>query len=82
MTVDRIDNNLAHTKSNVKPACVRCNHIRGSMPYQAWIYLVPIVRQAYELGLFGDWWTNTKSLYKPSPSHANTDSGQSTKEVI
>lgn len=70
LTVDRIDNSIAHTCENVRSACIRCNNIRGSMPYDAWISIVPAVRKAYELGLFGDWWTDTKSLFKPSSAQA------------
>jgi 5-methylcytosine-specific restriction endonuclease McrA len=70
LTVDRIDNSMAHTRANVKPACLRCNNIRGSMPYTAWVSIVPAIRRAYELGLFGDWWTDTKSLFKPSHTQA------------
>ncbi len=55
MTLDRIDNGFGHTKSNVVPACYRCNLIRGSMPYNAWLNIVDAIRQTYELGLFGDW---------------------------
>jgi len=64
MTLDRIDNQLGHLKSNVHPACVRCNHIRGSMPFDAWMNMVPSIRKTYELGLFADWWIDTKSIYK------------------
>lgn len=55
MTLDRIDNSLGHLQSNVIPACIRCNLARGSMPYMAWLHLVPSMREARELGLFGDW---------------------------
>lgn len=55
MTVDRIDNDRAHTQDNVNPCCVRCNYLRGSMPYGAWLHLTPAVREAVALGLFGDW---------------------------
>jgi len=55
ITLDRIDNSLAHTRANVLPACLRCNYMRGSMPYEAWLHLVPAVRQAREFGLFGAW---------------------------
>ncbi len=55
MTLDLIDNGLAHTKANVNPCCIRCNLIRGSMPYAAWLIIVPAVRQAYVAGYFGDW---------------------------
>jgi hypothetical protein len=55
MTADRIDNDLGHLQSNVNPSCIRCNVIRGKMPYVAWMLIVPAVREARILGLFGDW---------------------------
>lgn len=55
MTLDRIDNTRAHLKDNVVPSCIRCNYIRGSMPYEAWMNIVPSIRQTKELGLFGTW---------------------------
>ncbi len=55
MTLDRIDNTLPHSKNNVKPACIRCNIFRGTMPYAAWERLLPELKQIRELGLFGDW---------------------------
>lgn len=55
MSLDRIDNDLGHTTANVRPACTRCNFLRGTMPYEAWLYLTPRVREAREKGLFGEW---------------------------
>lgn len=55
MTLDRKDNATGHVLSNVNPACVRCNFIRNSMPYEAWLYLAPRVREARLLGVFGGW---------------------------
>jgi hypothetical protein len=55
MTLDRKDNSKGHTQDNVVPACIRCNYSRGAMPYEAWLCLVPGVRQAKEEGLFGSW---------------------------
>ncbi len=55
MTLDRIDNSKGHTKENVMPACIRCNLIRGSMPYEAWEKLFPIIAQIRTQGLFGQW---------------------------
>jgi hypothetical protein len=55
MTADRIDNNLGHLQSNVNPACIRCNVIRGKMPYVAWMLIIPLVREARIQGLFGEW---------------------------
>lgn len=57
MTLDRIDNSKAHTKDNVIPACLRCNYIRNDMPYEAWMRMVPVVKQLTEEGLFEDWRT-------------------------
>ena len=57
MTLDRIDNNAGHTKANVLPCCLRCNYIRGSMPFDAWMAIVPAIRKAREAGLFGLWRT-------------------------
>lgn len=55
MTLDRIDNSLAHTKLNVIPACMRCNYARGGMPYEAWLFLIPGMKAARESGAFGTW---------------------------
>lgn len=55
MTLDRIDNSIGHIKTNVLPCCIRCNYIRGSMPFEAWMIMAPAVRQAKEAGLFGTW---------------------------
>lgn len=55
MTLDRIDNELGHLKSNVNPSCIRCNHIRGNMPMNAWEYLIPGLKAAHAAGAFGEW---------------------------
>jgi hypothetical protein len=55
MTLDRIDNSKGHHKDNVVPACIRCNFIRKTMPYQAWLCLVPGLKEAQRRGLFEDW---------------------------
>jgi hypothetical protein len=55
MTLDRINNEIGHIENNVVPACIRCNLIRKAMPYEAWICLVPKVREAKEKGLFEGW---------------------------
>lgn len=55
MTLDRIDNNIGHLQCNVNPSCIRCNYARGNMPYQAWLCLIPGIKQAHEQKLFGDW---------------------------
>lgn len=55
LTLDRKDNARGHTLDNVEVACVRCNIMRGNMPFEAWLHLVPAVRSAYEQGLFNGW---------------------------
>lgn len=55
MTLDRVDNSLGHVKSNLVPACSRCNYLRKDMPIEAWNFIIPSIRQARENGLFGDW---------------------------
>lgn len=55
MTLDRTDNTKGHLQSNVRPACMRCNYARGSMPYEAWLLLADGMRRARELGLFDNW---------------------------
>ena len=55
MTLDRIDNAIGHMLANVVPACYRCNLIRRDMPYDAWMHVVPAIRDARERGLFGEW---------------------------
>jgi hypothetical protein len=55
MTLDRIDNSVGHTRTNVVPACERCNFMRRDMPYAAWCALLPAIRSAQEKGLFGQW---------------------------
>lgn len=55
MTLDRKDNMSGHVRDNLVPACIRCNYARGSMPYAAWLCLVPGVRKARADGLFESW---------------------------
>lgn len=60
MTLDRVDNSKGHLKSNVLPACERCNFIRRDMPFDAWVVVSAGVKKANDLGLFGSW---TCSIY-------------------
>lgn len=55
MTLDRIDNTLGHTQTNTVPACIRCNYVRGNMPYEAWKVVARAMKRAVEKELFGDW---------------------------
>ena len=59
MTLDRINNSIGHIQSNVVPACIRCNYIRRDMPYAAWFFLLPALREARINGLFGEWVPST-----------------------
>jgi len=65
--LDRIDNSLGHLMSNVKAACTRCNLIKGSMPHEAWLFLVPSIKSCFEQGLFGTWLPGNKSKGSSSP---------------
>ncbi len=55
ITLDRINNNLGHLIDNVVQACIRCNYIRGNMPYDAWLIIAKGVKEARESYLFGSW---------------------------
>lgn len=55
MTLDRKNNDLAHTRANVIPACIRCNYARGSLPFAVWEFILPQIKEAVLLGLFGEW---------------------------
>lgn len=55
MTLDRIDNDKPHYQDNVNASCYRCNMFRGTCPYNAWMNMVPLIKETYEKGLFGDW---------------------------
>lgn len=68
MTLDRVDNNVGHTIDNTVPSCVRCNYIKSNMPHEAWMALVPGIRKAVRLGLFGDWRTLPFNRKKPETS--------------
>jgi hypothetical protein len=55
ISIDRIDNSLGYVTGNMNPACLRCNLVRGDMPYQAWLMVAPAMRAAYEAGEFDCW---------------------------
>jgi len=76
MTLDRINNDLGHLTSNVQPSCLRCNIIRGNMPYEAWEHIIPLIRSARELDLFGSWDGKTSGNSSPVKSEgAETPQG-------
>lgn len=55
ITLDRIDNNIGHLKTNVNPSCFTCNLTRGTMPYKAWLMVSRALREARTLGLLDGW---------------------------
>lgn len=67
MTLDRIDNSLGHSKSNVIPACIQCNFFRRDMPYEAWMLLVPGMKRARESGLLNGWNSGTHKARERLP---------------
>lgn len=68
MTLDRTDNSVGHLKSNVVPACARCNWIRRDMPYKAWLCIAPAVREARLLGLLDGWHAGPHRATVETPS--------------
>lgn len=54
-SVDRKDSRLGYVAGNCVSACFRCNTLKGDMPLEAWLILVPSVRSAQEAGAFGTW---------------------------
>ncbi len=66
MTLDRVDNSGGHTQDNVNPSCLRCNYLRGSMPYEAWLLLLPGIKEARTKGLFGSWTGRARKQCPPS----------------
>jgi hypothetical protein len=59
MGIDRVVNSLGHIITNCVPCCIRCNALKRDMPKEAWEFLVPHVKKAVELGLFGEWLGHT-----------------------
>lgn len=71
--LDRINNSLGHLKSNVVPACIRCNNTRRDMPIEAWLIVAEGMRKAREQGKFGNWDGCTKRGRKQDFSHERQD---------
>lgn len=55
MTLDRIDNGKGHLKTNVVPACLSCNIMRGTFPYEAWLIVAKAIRHVRSEGLLDGW---------------------------
>ena len=55
MSLDRLDNDRPHTIDNVIACCLTCNFIRRDMPLEAWVLLVPGIREARRRGLLHGW---------------------------
>ncbi len=64
MGLDRVDPSRGHEKDNVLPACIRCNSIRMDMPFAAWGEIIPAIKRAHEMGLFGNWNGRNSSIGK------------------
>lgn len=63
-TLDRIDNRIGHTRSNVLVACERCNYVRRDMPFEAWLIIANAMREARNKNLFGTW---TGAIHRRNP---------------
>jgi hypothetical protein len=63
-TLDRIDNERGHIRTNIVVACERCNYVRRNMPHVAWMVITPAMRDARVRGLFGDW---TGAIHRREP---------------
>lgn len=70
MTLDRMDSTIGHLQSNVVASCERCNMLKKDMPFEAWLVLVPSVKEAFKGGLFGSWvgGPHSKKRQLPPPS--------------
>jgi hypothetical protein len=55
ITLDRTENSLGYLKTNVVPACIRCNILKADMPKEAWLRLAPAVKEIACAGVFGSW---------------------------
>lgn len=55
VTLDRVDNSKGHSQDNVKPACIRCNYIKVNMPIEAWLHMIPVIKEAKLKLLFENW---------------------------
>lgn len=64
LTLDRLDNSIGHLQENVVCSCLRCNLIRGDMPYDAWIMIVPSLRSTIESGVLDGWQPKTRKRQK------------------
>jgi len=68
LVLDRKDNSIGHVKDNVNASCYRCNFLRGDMPYEAWLMLVPAIKEVRKAGLFGNWKLTRKYKKKKKPA--------------
>jgi formate-dependent nitrite reductase cytochrome c552 subunit len=55
MTLDRMNNNIGHVMTNIVTCCSMCNMLKRDLPYEAWMLMVPGLRQACERGLLDHW---------------------------
>ena len=53
--LDRKDNSIGHTKTNIIPSCYKCNMILSDLPFEAKLVLREGMRKLCESGLIDDW---------------------------
>lgn len=63
MSLDRIDNSIGHIKTNVLSSCIDCNLTRGTMPFDAWTEIAPIMRKLRLDGKLKGWHQRSLGKY-------------------
>jgi hypothetical protein len=71
LSLDRIDCSIGHNQNNVIASCVRCNHFRGNMPFEAWKEVAIVIKSLRERGILDDWRGRLpiSSGVKPHPNY-------------
>jgi hypothetical protein len=64
--LDRIDNYLGHSISNVRPCCEKCNNILGDLPDEAKLLLKSGLKEINDRELLREWMIPTKRKKKPN----------------
>ena len=76
--LDRIDNEVGHSRTNVVVACERCNYVRRDMPHAAWLVVAGAMRDARLRKLFGDW---NGAIHRRDPLEAAPPLAPSTRTI-
>lgn len=53
--LDRVDNDLGHEESNVRPCCTWCNNIMSDLPSRAKDIMKPALKEMREAGIYEEW---------------------------